>query len=624
MGIRIHTFILRAVKIKKVVMMKRKNTPTIGTVWAFIKFGIKTAFDISKIRVVCSVLKQLIRYLLWVFYSAYFVRFVIQSLEMERPLREILTAVTVIGGVSLLLQLYQYACDNIIFPLQDIRLYQGMYRKIYKKSENVELECFENTEFYNKFSTALDGIGSRLGECVDNVSEIIGGIIGGILACWAMLEIDPVTILFLLAPLIGNFVIAPMLTNIFHDRYLDTVPYNRKLGYVNRVMYLNKYAKELRLYNIFNVMKEMFDTAVHGKTEVWKKYFKKTFSLGFLNYIFSYVIIFEGILLYGSYKALVVKDGGISFGEMAVLTSVMITASWVWVRVINAFNRSSEIGFVISDLKHFLEYEEKIPEDWDGEEPGNTIESIEFRKVSFAYEGNKKVIDNLSFLLRRGDKAALVGHNGAGKTTVIKLLLRLYDPVNGTILVNGKDIRNYNLQKYRKLFSCAFQDYQIFSGSIRDNVLLGRSGTDEEVANALKMAGVYEKVSSLNQGINSMLTKEFDRNGVILSGGEFQKIVCARAFVAKTSVALFDEPTSALDPISENELFNNIMKSVNDRIGIFISHRLSSVRDADYVFMLENGKILECGAHRELIAQNQSYAKMYKVQERNYFCFDKE
>lgn len=601
-------------------MKKSKNNTR--QIWANNLYGVRTTYDFSKSRVICAVIKQMISYFLWVFYSAYFVRFVIETIENERPLKEILTNIAVIGGVSLVLQVYQYLCDNVIFPLQDIRIYQSIYKKIYQKSENVELECFENTEYYNKFSIALDGIGNKLGENIDNISEMIGGLMGGILACQAMIEIDPWTVLFLIAPLIGNFFYAPKMNTIYYNRYKDGVPYDRKIGYVNRVMYLSKYAKELRLYNIFNVIRKIFDDATEKKSVLWKKYFNKAFLYGVLQYIFSYVIIFEGILLYGAYRAIVAADHGITFSQMAVLTSVMVTASWVWVRVIRAYNRNTEIGLVISDLRDFLEYKEKIPEDSDGLIPEETVNSIEFRKVSFSYDGRKNVIEDMSFIIHKGDKAALVGHNGAGKTTIIKLLLRLYDPDEGCILVNGVDIRRYNLKKYRELFLCAFQDYEIFAGTVRENVLMGRDGTDEEVREALKKAGIYEKVKRLPKDIHTMLTKEFDGEGALLSGGEFQKIVCSRVFMDDTKVSLFDEPSSALDPISENELFNSIISSVKERTGIFISHRLSSVKDADYVFMLEHGRVVEQGSHRELMALDGAYCKMFRIQERNYFTFD--
>ena len=599
-----------------------KNKRTSREIWKNNFYGVKTVYGFSKSRVLCSVFKQIIGYFLWVFYSAYFVKFVIDTIQNEKPLKEILVNIAVIGGVSLCLQAYQYYCDNVVFPLQNIRIYQRMYKKIYQKAENVELACFENAEYYNKFSIALDGIGNKLGENVDNISEIIGGLIGGILACRAMIEIDPWTILFLIAPLIGNFFFAPKMNTIYYNRYKDGVPYDRKIGYVNRVMYLGKYAKELRFYHIFHVIREMLFDATHKKSEIYKKYFNKAFFIGMLQYIFSYVIIFEGILLYGAYRAIVATERVITFSQMAVLTSVMVTASWVWVRVIRAYNKSSEIGLVIADLKSFLEYEEKIPEDSDGLIPGDTVESIEFRNVSFSYDGEKKVIDGMSFVIRKGDRVALVGHNGAGKSTIIKLLLRLYDPTEGEVLVNGINIKKYHLKKYRELFSCAFQDYQIFAGTIKENVLMGRDGSDELVREALKKAGIYEKVSSLPKEIHTMLTKEFDEEGALLSGGEFQKIVCARVFAEDKKVALFDEPSSALDPISENELLNSIIQSVKDRIGIFISHRLSCVKDADYVLMLEQGKVIEQGSHRELVANRGAYCEMYKIQERNYFTYD--
>ena len=506
--------------------------------------------------------------------------------------------------------------------MEDTRIYKGIYNKIFRKSENVELNCYDNTEFYNKYTVALDNIGDKLSANVDNICEIAGGIIGGIIAFKTMIEIDPITVLFLIAPLIGNFVFAPRMNNIYYNRYKDGVPYDRRIEYVNRVMYLEKYSKELRLYNVFNVIKKILDDATNDKSNIWKKYFKKAYILGIIQYIFSYVIIFEGILLYGSYRALVSNPATISFSEMAVLTSVMVMASWVWVRVINAYNRSSETGLVIAELRNYLSYEEKIPENQNGKIPGKSVEEIEFRNVSFAYTEDKKIIDGLSFKIKKGEKVALVGHNGAGKTTIIKLLLRLYDPTEGTIYVNGVDIKEYNLKKYRELFACAFQDYKIFAGTVRDNILLGEDGLEEDIQEALTLAGIDEKINGFENGIDTILTKEFDEKGVLMSGGEFQKLACARVFRKKNKVFVFDEPSSALDPISENELFDSIINSVNSETGIFISHRLSCVKDAQKVFMLEKGRILEQGSHGDLMKNNGAYSEMYKIQEKNYFSFE--
>lgn len=581
-------------------------------------YAMKEAMEISKRRVLCSLLKRLIEYLIWVFYSAFFVRYILDALEQEKPLKEVLTAILLIGGVSLLLELFLYYCSNVWFPAWDVTIFHALYKKVYKKAENVEIACYENREFYDKFSTAVDDMGNKLCQCVDNMSTVICGTIGGILACYTMVEIDPWTVLFLIAPLLGNFLFAPKMNKIFYERYQEGVPYDRKLAYINRVMYLREYAKEFRLSNVFHVVEDQYADATEGKSGIWKRYFKRAFPIGMLQYFFSYMVIFEGILLYGAYQALVPTAPNISFSQMAVLTSVMVTASWVWVQVINAINRSTENSMLVENLRKFLAYEEQIPEDGDGIIPGNEIKSIVFSHVSFSYPGGENVLSDVSFEIAAGKSVALVGHNGAGKSTIIKLLLRLYDPTEGVIYVNGRDIREYKLLAYRRLFACAFQDGTILPGTVRYNVLMGRDGTDAEVVEALQKAGIYEKVMSLPRGIDTALTKEFDENGTLLSGGECQKLLVARAFAKPAAVAVFDEPSSALDPIAEHELLSGILQETDGKTRVLISHRLSCVKYADNVLLLEQGSVAEEGTHESLMKKGGKYAELYHVQERNY------
>lgn len=587
-------------------------------------YAMKEMMTISKQRVVYSIVKRLIEYLLWVFYSAFFVRFILDALEQEKALSEILLAVGVIGGVSLLLEFFLYYCNNVLFPAWDVKIFHELYKKVYKKAENVEIGCYENREFYDKFSTAIDDMGNKLCQCVDNMSTVICGTMGGILACYTMVEIDPWTIVFLIAPLLGNFLFAPKMNKIFYERYQDGVPYDRKLAYVNRVMYLKEYAKEFRLSKVFRVVQEQYGQATEGKSGIWRPYFKRAFLLGMFQYFFSYIVIFEGILLYGAYQALVPKAPGITFSQMAVLTSVMVTASWVWVQVINAINRGTENSLLVENYRNFLAYEEQLPEDGTGDLPDSEIKSIEFSHVSFCYSNGKQILSDVSFSIEAGKNLVLVGHNGAGKSTIIKLLLRLYDPTEGVIQVNGRDIREYQLSAYRSLFACAFQDGVVFPGTVRYNVLMGREGTDEEVISALQKAGVYEKIKSLPLGIDSQLTKEFDENGTLLSGGECQKVLVARAFAKPAQVTVFDEPSSALDPIAEHELLSGILKETDGRTRILISHRLSCVKEADHLIMLENGRIVEEGTHQILMKKHGKYAELYRVQEQNYCAFPVE
>lgn len=587
-------------------------------------YAVKLAMQISKERVVCTVIKRLIEYLLWVFYSAFFVRFILDAIEQRKPLKEILSAILVIGAVSLLLELFLYYCDNVLFPSWNVKIFHQLYNQVYKKAENVEIGCYENREFYDQFSAALDDMGTKLCQCIDNMSTVISGTVGGILACYTMVEIDPWTVLFLIAPLLGNFLFAPKMNKISYDRYQDGVPYERKINYVNRVMYLKEYAKEFRLSNVYHVVEDQYAQAAEGKSGIWKKYFKRAFPIGMLQYFFSYMVIFEGILLYGAYQAIIPATPRVTFSQMAVLTSVMVTASWVWVQVINAINRSTENSLLVDNLRKFLAYEEKIPEDGGGSIPEPEIFSIEFSHVSFAYKEGAPVLEDVSFCVEPGKSLVLVGANGAGKSTVIKLLLRLYEPTEGVIKVNNRDIREYQPAAYRRLFACAFQDGTIMPGTARYNVLMGREGSEEEVVSALKKAGVYKRIKELPLGLDTQLTKEFDENGVLLSGGECQKILVARAFANPAPVAIFDEPSSALDPIAENELLSGILQETQGKTRILISHRLSCVKSADYVLLFENGKKAEEGTHRSLIEKNGKYADMYRVQERNYFAVEQE
>ena len=302
--------------------------------------------------------------------------------------------------------------------------------------------------------------------------------------------------------------------------------------------------------------------------------------------------------------------------------AAMSTSSWILITMFNNFIEAMKNGQFLEYFRTFMEYREKIPEDQDGIIPEEKVRSVEFRNVCFEYKEKEPIINNLSFKLEGDKVCALVGHNGAGKSTIIKLLFRLYDPTRGEILVNGINIRKYNLKAYRKLFSAAFQDYRIMAMSVKDNVIMGEKidDPDETAARALRCAGVWDKIASLPKGLDTVMTKEFDDNGAVLSGGEQQKIVAARAFARNASVKIFDEPSSALDPIAEYELYKGIMEESKGHITVFISHRLSSVKDADVVFMLEHGTIIEQGSHKELMALGGKYCEMFTKQVRNYLA----
>lgn len=582
-------------------------------------YAVKTVWGISKTRVIHTAVNSVMGYAEWIFMSIFFLRYVIGAIEREAPFETILFFIGICFVVFLLLAMYESYLNAVINPYTDNKIYRVLYRRLYAKAGNVELRCFEDADFYNRYTMALDGSAQKMTASVQYFFSVIFGVIAAAAAFWSMFSIDPYSVLFVISPIIGNFVFGGLMSKIWGGRYVDNVKNNRMAEYVNRVMHLAEYAKEIRFSSIHGLMMKRYEDAIKGNCAVADKYAKKAVVYTWAQNVTTFALVFEGIMIYAAYRTIVSRTMGLA--ELAIMFTAMSTSSWILIGLFNNLSEAMKNGQFLEYFRAFMEYKEKIPEDQDGILP-EKIRSIEFRNVSFAYKENEPVIRDLSFRIEGEKVCALVGHNGAGKSTIIKLLFRLYDPTCGEILVNGINIKEYNLKAYRKEFSAAFQDYKVMAMSVKDNVLMGRKtdDPDEAVVRALKCAGVWDKVQSLSAGMDTIMTKEFDGGGAVLSGGEQQKIVVARAFAQNASVKVFDEPSSALDPIAEYDLYKGIMSESRGHITLFISHRLSSVKDADEVFMLENGTVIEQGTHRELMALNGKYCEMFTKQARNYLA----
>ncbi len=582
-------------------------------------YAVRIVWSISKRRVFHIAAASVAGYVEWIFMSIFFLRYVIGAIENEMPFQSILIYIVICFVVFLLLSIYESYLNSVVYPFTDNKIYRVLYRRLYAKARNVELRCFEDADFYNRYTMALDGAAQKMTASVNYFFSVIFGVAAAGAAFWSMFSIDPYSVLFVISPIIGNFVFGKLMSKIWGGRYVDNVKNNRMAEYVNRVMHLAEYAKEIRFSSIHSLMMKRYDEAIEGNMQVADKYAKKAIVYTWAQNVTTFALVFEGIMIYAAYRTIVSKTMGLA--ELAIMFTAMSTSSWILIGLFNNLAEAMKNGQFLEYFRGFMEYKEKIPEDSDGIIP-EKIRSIEFKDVSFEYKENEPVINNLSFKISGDKVCALVGHNGAGKSTIIKLLFRLYDPTRGEILVNGINIRKYNLKAYRRQFSAAFQDYRVMAMSVKDNVLMGEKydHPEETARYALKCAGVWDKIEPLPNGIDTIMTREFDSNGAVLSGGEQQKIVVARAFAGNASVKVFDEPSSALDPIAEYELYKGIMKESKGHITIFISHRLSSVKDADMVFMLENGTVIEEGTHKQLMDMKGKYCEMFTKQAQNYLA----
>ncbi len=579
-------------------------------------YMMRLAWRISPKRTIFSGISFGLNQFEYLFFSGFFMKKILSMIEAESSFGEVLAFLGITAGTFLLVFCFYSWYQNLLVPVTDVEICQGLYEMLYEKAGNADLSCFEDTEFYNRYMLAMSESDQRLTKTVDNLWQILLGTAAVAVSWVMMIRIDRWVILFVIAPLIGNFVFAGALNRLAYRIYEESVIFRRIADYVNRVIHLADYAKELRMTNIFRVMEQKQKDAEAGITGTMDRYVVKNVLLGWGYLYFTFVIIFEGVIFYGAYRTMVPKTMPLS--DFAVLTTLMTSVSWILIGYTKALLEIRKNSLFIQNLRDFMAYEPPIPENSPGIMPKERVQNIEFRDVSFAYKSGREVLKNISFSLQEKEACALVGYNGAGKSTLVKLLLRFYDPTEGEILVNGINIKEYDLKAYRRLFAAAFQDGKIFARSIRDNLTMGRMTDEKALLDALSGAGIKTLVEDLPGGMDTVLTREFAEDGVVLSGGQNQKLVAARAFSQNTPVRIFDEPSSALDPMAEHELMESIKRDGSGRILLMISHRLSSVQDMKKILVLKNGRLTEQGTHEQLMAADGEYASLYRMQAQQY------
>ena len=504
------------------------------------------------------------------------------------------------AAVCLSLPCFRYFINNMIF----------------EKAQSLDISCYEDPSFYDKYQRATLVATSGYFDIItyDFVS-MLSGIISLICVLFTVSSINPEYLLFLV-PIFLVFIIETAKSKYVYKRDLEMTTNNRVKAYIQRTVFLRDYAKDLRTSNIFSVLMSRFEGAIEANIVILKKYGVGLFVYSMISSLFEEFIPVIGTYAYAGYEF--VSKGNMSVSGFSVVLSSVSSVRDVTLDITQCFDEMNQMALYFQNLKDFFDYEPKIV---SGDKKAGKFESLEFKNVSFRYpSAQKNSLSNVSFRLNKGETLAVVGINGAGKSTLLKLMLRFYDATEGEVLYNGVNVREYDLATYRNAFATVFQDYKNFALSVYENVMCKPCTDDEKrlAAQALKDSGAWRKISTLSNGGDTVLTKEFDENGAGLSGGENQKVSTARLFARDFEVAVLDEPSSALDPVAESEMYDSLARVTEGKTVIYISHRLSSATLADRIIVLDGGRIIESGTHGELMALGGKYSEMFSLQASNY------
>ena len=581
-----------------------------------LKFALKQVWEADKLLLVFSIFKNSIEQIFYVFFFVYLTKFIFNCIERNISYKKLF--------IFLIVACSLHVCVHFICgwyeayrKVKTPEVYRYIFHKVMDLSDSLELKDFESPDFYDRYTRALD-------RCVDSAIDLaiktgvyFGNVVSTIASLVIVVTVDPVFLVFMIVPMIVSLYFGNKNGKCNYDRESAITRDKRVADYVKRVYYEKKYAAEVRLFDINSIMFDKQVEAVDNMEKISLKYRKKSAFYSFL--MKSSYSILAGIVAY-LYVVFKVKLGNVSdvSSYVAMITAMSFSTNQLKQAVENRIFLSNE-SKLFRNLEEFLK---KNTQKETGKIKIEEIESIELNNVSSIYPGAKKeTIKNVTFKWKKGEKLAIVGYNGAGKTTLIKLIMGLYPPTDGKILVNGIDLAEVDEDSYRERFGTVFQDLQVFAMPLIENVLMRRPAGEEDYKKAEKAlinAQFDVNHKGLINGLDTVVSREFDESGFVPSGGQAQKIAIARVFAAEPDMVILDEPSSALDPLAEYNMYNNMMKLSEGRGVIFISHRLSSARMADEIYLMKDGEVVESGTHEELIANQSFYHEMFTLQAENY------
>lgn len=594
---------------------KKLKNKTEHSIFSNIFYFIAILFKISPVLVIGECFRGVLKRLPTRLVSVIGVKYVIDVIVNGDDKRKIVYAVLIIAVVLLASEVICNIFGEFIRDIEKEKINQGLSCKLYEKAKELDLESYDDPHFYNSFILVIEASSGGITNILGMVQRYVGEVVSLITICSVLLTIDPVCLAIVLGVVIIFTPVSKKIGELQASRQIDNNRLHRRADYFARIFYLQDYAKEVRMNNIRPLLIERYNDAADEVIKNQRRYVRKIDFIYFFQETGVQIVGFMFLLpLYLGYCVLEAKT--LSAGDFVAAFngafSIATSFSFLTVGVVRNFSEQAKL------IEKYREFLNKKPRITDGEKiaPCAQPKTIEIKNVSFTYPGNDEpTLKNINMTINPGEKIALVGYNGAGKTTLTNLLLRLYDVTQGSITIDNQDIRDITIASHRSRFAAVFQDYQIFAAALDENVALDTDADEKRVQSALKHGGFGKKLAN---GVKSILLREFDDNGVMMSGGEGQKVAVSRAFYKDCPYVIMDEPSANLDPVAEYNLNRAMLEAAKNKTVVFISHRLSTTVNADKIYVMENGEIIESGSHSQLMEQKGTYYRMFTLQAEKY------
>ncbi|WP_452230330.1 ABC transporter ATP-binding protein [Lacinutrix sp. MEBiC02404] len=488
--------------------------------------------------------------------------------------------------------------------------------RIIKKTNQINISLLEDSEFYDKLERARTQTTGRVGLMSNALGEV-QSLISILTLVAGLIYFEPYLILLLVLSIIPSFINEIWFSQQQYSLARGWTAERRELDYLRFIGANDKTAKEIKLFGLTDFVVDRFKNLSNEYYNLNKKLAVKRSALGFLFNVLG------TLSYYGAYVFIIYRviSGVITLGELTFLSGAFNRLTRNLQDFFSKFTRITESSLYLKDYFDFLDISIAPAHKEDMSLPETIKEGFEFKNVHFAYPGSdNEILKGISFTMKAGEKLAFVGQNGAGKTTLTKLLLRFYEPTSGEILLDGININRFDKAKYQEYFGVIFQDFFKYEFTVRENIAIGdisEIDNQSKIENAAELSLANEVVQDLKFGYDQQLGKRFSK-GQELSGGQWQKVALARAYMKDAKVMILDEPTSALDAKAESEVFDRFIGLTQFKTSVIISHRFSTVRQADRILVLEEGRVLEMGTHEELMKNKSLYSELFTLQAEGY------